>query len=291
MPFTAITGSFHLVGRTAAGNPSGFSPDGDSMQFKPDQPQLLNTLDQVGRPYKLSSIGSTQLRFEGIDALELHYAASHQPRPLADEAREYLTGRLALNPVPYRAPELLRVKPPVERDGTRGYILTRALEANGRPVAFAFAGGSPHADGSDHVFLDAAMLRTSLNYRSVQNGHAYPLFYDTLFADLRGPLATAARNARTARKGLWPSDRTTSGVSVGDQADLERSGVVFPKLFRRLTAFLAKGQGTLPDFPAFLVETREQVLQLGANSSFTHFDTLVEVKRAHCGPSHLALAG
>jgi endonuclease YncB( thermonuclease family) len=277
VPFTVLTGTFHLVGRTAAGNPSGFEPDGDSMQFKPDQPQLLDTLDQVGRPYKLSAIGSTQLRFEGVDALELHYAGSHQPRPLADDARDYLTGRLGLNPVPYRKPELVRVKPPVQKDGTRGYILTRALEANGRAVAFAFAGESPDPDGADDVFLKPAALKKSLNFRSVENGHAYPLFYDTLFADLRDSLATAAQNARTARKGLWASDRSTSGVSVANQGDLERDGVVFPKLFRRLTAFLDKGQGTLADFPAFLAETREQVVELDANSNFTHFDTLVKV--------------
>jgi hypothetical protein len=36
------------------------------------------------------------------------------------------------------------------------------------------------------------LLRRSLNYRSLLNGHAYPLFYDTLFADLRSALTTAA---------------------------------------------------------------------------------------------------
>jgi hypothetical protein len=39
MPFILIHGTFHLVGRTQAGNPSGFEPDGDSIQFKPTNPQ------------------------------------------------------------------------------------------------------------------------------------------------------------------------------------------------------------------------------------------------------------
>ena len=39
MPFIVIQGTFHLVGRTQAGNPSGFEPDGDSIQFKPTNPQ------------------------------------------------------------------------------------------------------------------------------------------------------------------------------------------------------------------------------------------------------------
>ena len=105
MPFVVIKGSFHLVGKSSQGNATGFEPDGDSMQFKPDNATLLDRLDRVGRPYRLSSIGSTQLRFEGIDALELHFEGHHQPRPLADDARDYLTGLLGMNPVPYRPPK------------------------------------------------------------------------------------------------------------------------------------------------------------------------------------------
>ena len=124
MPFTLIEGTFHLVGRTASGNPSGFEPDGDSMQFAPKTPALLDGLDRVGAPVRLTAIGSTQLRFEGIDALELHFDGTHQPRPLADQARDFLTGRLGMNPVPYTPPDLLRVKPPVlaSKDAITGFI-------------------------------------------------------------------------------------------------------------------------------------------------------------------------
>jgi len=276
MPFSVICGSYHLVGQTRSGHPSGFEPDGDSMQFQPDQPTLLDRLDQVGAPYRLTPIGSTQLRFEGVDALELHFEGSHQPRPLADQARDYLTGRLGLNPVPYRPPANLRVKPPVPKDATRGYILSRALEAHGRPVAFAFAGKPPAPDGTE-ILLKPALLRKSLNYRSVRNGHAYPLFYDTLFADLRRTLASATHEARTAQRGLWASDLTGTGVKVRTQVDLERDGVVFPKLYRRLTTFLREGTGPLARFPAWLEKTREQVVDLSADGNFTHFDNLVKV--------------
>ena len=83
MPFVTIKGSFHLCGQSAAGNPTGFQPDGDSMQFKPDQPKLLDRLERTADAYRLTSIGSTQLRFEGIDALELHFEGHHQPRQCA----------------------------------------------------------------------------------------------------------------------------------------------------------------------------------------------------------------
>jgi hypothetical protein len=55
MPFTVIQGSFHLVGRTAAGKDTGFEPDGDSMQFKPDDPNLLDRLQRNGSAYRLTS--------------------------------------------------------------------------------------------------------------------------------------------------------------------------------------------------------------------------------------------
>jgi endonuclease YncB( thermonuclease family) len=228
MPFILIQGKFHLVGRTRAGNPTGFEPDGDSIQFKPASPQLLDRLTQPGRPYRLTSIGSTQLRLEGIDALELHFDSTHQPRPLADQARDFLTGKLKLNPVPYRPPSNLQVNPPVPKDAAPGYILSRALEVNGRPVAFAFGGAPPSPDGSE-VFLRASLLRRSLNYRSLAGGQAYPLFYDTLFADLRAVLAQAATAARQATLGLWQADRSDAGLSVTGQADLEQQGGGLPE--------------------------------------------------------------
>jgi endonuclease YncB( thermonuclease family) len=276
VPFTVIRGTFHLVGRTKAGRETGFEPDGDSMQFRPDDPGLLDRLRKNGSTYRLTSIGSTQLRFEGIDALELHFEGSHQPRPLADTARDFLTGRLGLNPVPYKPPELVSVLPPVERDGTPGFILSRALEAHGRPVAFAFSGDPPEADGTDLV-LKPALLRKSLNFKSIAAGNAYPLFYDTLFVDLRDTFTKAAAAARDKRLGIWSADRSTSGLAISDQGALERDGVLFPKLFRRLTEYLKDHAGNTAGFAPWLADKREQVLDL-TTSNFTHFDNVVEVR-------------
>ena len=113
MTFIVITGTFHLVGQTRTGKPSGFEPDGDSIQFRPDDATLLDRLERVGSAYRLTSIGSTQLRLEGMDALELHFEGSHQPRPLADEAGD-------VRPAPLAAA--------VPHDGTPGHILARSLE-------------------------------------------------------------------------------------------------------------------------------------------------------------------
>src|SRR5438128_5894586 len=95
MSFLLIKGTFHLVDRNAAGKETGFQPDGDSMQFKPDDPGLLGQLTVLAQPVRLTLIGSTQLRFEGIDALDSHFSAPggtpHQPLGLANDARNFLT--------------------------------------------------------------------------------------------------------------------------------------------------------------------------------------------------------
>jgi endonuclease YncB( thermonuclease family) len=246
------------------------------MQFRPDKPRLLDQLDRVDKPYRLTSIGSTQLRFEGIDALELHFEGHHQPRPLADESRDYLTGLLGMNPVEYRAPDHVTVKPPVLHDGTRGYILSRALEAHGRPVSFAFTGEPTAADG-EKLMLKGALLKKSLNYKSVQSGNSYPLFYDTLFASLRATFTEAAQAARAAKQGIWKDDRSTNGLAVANEAQLEERGVIFPKLFRRLSSFFDEGNSGIAAFLPWLAKTEEQVLDL-STGNFTHFDNVLIVK-------------
>jgi hypothetical protein len=125
--------------------------------------------------------------------------------------------------VPYRLPRNLRVKPPVPKDAAAGFILSRALEINGRPIAFAFTSTPPDPDGAE-VFLGSSLLRRSLNYRSLAAGQAYPLFYDTLFADLRGVFTQAAATARQAGAGLWAQDHSQTGLAVTSQAALEQQG-------------------------------------------------------------------
>ena len=98
----------------------------------------------------------------------------------------------------------------------------------GRPVAFAFAGTPPEADGSS-VFLTAARMKDSLNYKSVLEGLAYPTYYKGLFSDLRNELTQAAITARAAKPtsitnrlssmslpntGIPASIRSTSNVSA-----------------------------------------------------------------------------
>ena len=284
MPFTVIKGRFHVLGQSPAGNPTGFEPDGDSIQFAPSNPALLKRLTVLDKPFHLSTIGSTQLRMEGIDALELHFQPEvkgaksvRQPGPLAEDSRDRLTKNLSLDPLTYRAPAGLRVEPPAVHDGAVGWIAARSLDVHGRPVSFLFAGVGPHKDGAT-INLTTPSLKRSANYKQLATGNVYPLFYDTLFAQLRAPLAQASMSARKAKAGLWAVDQSTSGTSGTSDAVLARSGVTFPKLFRRLVEFHASAPGPMSGFLAWLQGKHEQVLDLDTNS-FTHFDNLVAVTR------------
>jgi hypothetical protein len=282
MPFVVIRGTFRLVSQNAQGAPIGLQPDGDSIQFRPDNPTLLDRLTRLQQPYRLNKIGAVQLRFEGLDALELHFAPGvggslHQPRPLADQARDFLTGQAGLNPVPYKPPRKITVDPPVPHDATPGYILSRSLEVHGRPVSFVFAGVPPEPDGDD-VFLTVARLRQSINHKLVANGHAYPLFYDTLFFDLRNELAAVAVQARNAGLGIWPQDVSQTGISPMTFDDLKVMAVIFPKLFRRIAEFFADaGEGSLNGFLAWVAAKGEQVQDLDT-TNFTHLDNIIDVQ-------------
>lgn len=169
-----------------------------------------------------------------------------------------------------------------------GYILSRALEAHGRPVAFAFTGAPAQPDGSS-LTLKPKLLKQSLNFKALATGQAYPLYYDTLFVDLRTAFSKAAVVARKQGAGVWKSDLSTAGLKITDQAALEQNGVVFPKLFRRLTEYLNDHPDDPAGFLAWLADKREQVLDLTTNN-FTHLRQPSQPQR-HQGQTHATARG
>jgi hypothetical protein len=64
---------------------------------------------------------------------------------------------------------------------------------------------------------------------------------------------------------------------VRSQTDLEQNGVIFPKVFRRLTEYLRRPGGELSEFLPWLELTGEQVLEL-PTTNFTHFEDVLEVQ-------------
>jgi len=189
----------------------GSRPDGDSLWFKPDHPARLRNI--AGRDADLNGGGFAQLRFEGIDALELHYPGSHhQHAGAAVAARDFLLreagfGNIAYAPNDDIATSVRDAVPP----SLRGHILIRTIDPYGRPVAFVYVGDPPEADASD-VFLRIPRLARSLNAKLMDRGHVYPAYYTArdnmggLPADLRDHLTALAVAAWNADRGLWPVD-------------------------------------------------------------------------------------
>lgn len=231
MPFFLIKGRF----KPAVGN-----PDGDSVRFLASTPALWKKLD--GKPVRFGESTKTrdtaQLRLEGIDAIE-----KKAIQPLATEAKANL-----LKLIGYSS-----VKPEPE-----GYVLARMTDdKSGRPVSFAFAGTTSLLDGSE-IRLTPAILRSSVNYKQMRDGYAYPLYYNTLFADLRNEFNKALNTARKSSRGYWPKDATQHGVLVKGKDGLATIRPIWPKLWRRLEEYLRTNR-SLSGFVSWLGQKNERI--------------------------------
>jgi len=223
----------------------GSRPDGDSVWFKPDNAKLLT--DIAGRSADFNSGGFAQLRFEGIDALELHYPGrDHQLEGPSVAARDFLLKKLGFQEVSYAESEDIDTSvSDVKPIALRASVMTRTIDPFGRPVSFVFSGNAPEKSGAD-VFLDVPRLNQSLNAALIKEGHAYPAFYSArnangervggLPGDLRARFTDLAIAAFDKGKGLWPHDRTTAGATVRKAQDLFQLAI-WPKLYRRLAKF------------------------------------------------------
>jgi hypothetical protein len=181
---------------------------------------------------------TVQIRFEGIDAIE-----KGAIQPLSTEAKNSMLSLIHYDENTNREPE--------------GYILSRMTDTHGRPISFIFSGATDIVDGSD-VFLDQSMLRNSVNYKQMKAGFAYPLYYNTLFQNLREGLNEALRSAKSSSNGYWLTDATRTGVTVNDCASLSTIKPIWPKLWRRLEEYL-RTHNNLDDFIVWLEEKGERV--------------------------------
>ncbi|WP_286004609.1 thermonuclease family protein [Geitlerinema calcuttense] len=270
MPMHLIQGSYRIL-KT--------SPDGDSIRFYPDNPELWKKLGRV----RANRLGGAQLRLDGIDALETHYqprigtiGKQQQPGKYAQAACSELLSFLGFETVERDRNDTIAIAEPEQ---VPGYILTRYADAYGRGVAFVFKGHFDAADGSE-VYCDASLLQQSANYHLLATGLAYPTFYSKLFPDLRQEMTQATKQARSQACGLWSADCTQTGFIVADLESLTEEWVILPKLFRRLLDYLAINEGSydLGGFSQYLETRRDRILIL-SQGHLTGFDYVVEVEQ------------
>lgn len=268
MALTMIKGRFRVLGA---------SPDGDSVRFYADDPTIYT---RANIKVRLNGTGGAQLRLDGIDALETHYAGWHQQTELGGGAATGLLDYLGIREVTRNKRGVVTSAAPEE---VRGHIMTRFADKYGRAVAFAFVGEAPEReDDGDLVFLDADRMRTSGNYAMLESGLAYPTFYSLLYVDLRKSMADAANKARAESRGVWLKDVTTEGFEVTSREQLSEL-VILPKLFRRLVDYVdldETGGASLDGFAHYL-DTRNDRLFTVPDGQSTELSTLVTVDGQH----------
>ncbi len=243
--FLLIRGAFVVIGK---------SPDGDSVRFVPDNAALLKQLKNNSR-IRISRDGSVQLRFEAIDAPELHFGSSEQP--LGIKARDVLLKLLGFTRVAFTPNQTATSSTP---ERVRGAILSQAAEGNGRPISYVLleANAGTGRDGS-RVKLDDALLRKTMNDAMLRNGLAYYTVYSSTPLAQREYFKSVALEARNKKLGVWAVDKTPA-FNLETQSDVDVNGqLILPKLFRRATSYLqdvSKGKfsGTLK---AWLIASRD----------------------------------
>ncbi len=243
--FLLIRGAFVVIGK---------SPDGDSVRFVPDNADLLKELKNSYR-IRVSRDGSVQLRFEAIDAPELHFGSSEQP--LGVEARDVLLKLMGFTRVAFTPNQTATAATP---ERVRGAILSQAAEGNGRPISYVLleGGAGSQTDGS-RVKLDNALLRKTMNDAMLRNGLAYYTVYSSTPLAQREYFKAVALEARNKKLGVWAVDKTAA-FTLETQSDVDVSGqLILPKLFRRATSYLqdvAKGKFS-GNLKAWLIASRD----------------------------------
>jgi hypothetical protein len=230
----------------------GKSPDGDSVRFIANDPDSYSYLHRSER-INLSADNSVQLRFQAIDAPELHYGKYEQPQ--GKEARDELLKVMGFKKIQYSGNKVVSTAKP---DSVAGAILSSAVERNGRPVSYALLEKDvPDGEDGESIKLDADLLRKTLNYKLLEQGLAYLNLYSSIPLVHRLVLQEVTRQALSEKAGIWQVDRTgnftldeLTSVTVPD------GQLIYPKLFRRCIDYLrAENKGFRGNLKQWLLWT------------------------------------
>jgi endonuclease YncB( thermonuclease family) len=213
-------------------------PDGDSVRFIADDLDLYQELQRHYR-IKPSRDRSVQLRFEGIDAPEVHYGRYAQP--LGDEARDFLLKKMGFRKIKFQGDRVQSADP----DTIVGVILTQAADVNGRPISYVLLEEDANRlENGDWTRVNSELLRQTLNFEMMAQGRAYYTVYTSTPQSHRQVLREAALAAREQDLGVWAAD-TTSIFRLEDfDSIIPPDGqLILPKLFRRCIDYLKAVDG------------------------------------------------
>src|SRR5262249_1586018 len=149
-------------------------------------------------------------------------------------------------------PDLPNVVQSVDRNPLPGYVIANGIESNGRLLGLLYTGVLNQPDGSK-VFVDNALLDQSVNAKLVDAGLVIVEPHDTMPMSLVRHLRTKIAAARAAGSGLWPSESPTteSSAHIANLGNAEALSM-WPKLFRRLSAYFREGHAGLGQFETWI---------------------------------------
>ena len=322
MDYILIKGSFHVVG---------YSPDGDSLMFKADNPTLWEKIidDDTEKRFreKLAStkdLGAVQLRLQGLDAPETHFKPSEgappaliaskpvgefkQPGDLGKQATAGFLQFLGVKNTVWKAvfDGSYLSKATITQnnqdvivtqrlaDTIPGYIVTRDIELNGRPVSWVFKGAAPFEDGtaiSQDTLTELAVQ--SANYYLLQQGLVYPYFFMTLQAKLRNKLSAAVTQAQATAmsatgNNLWRSDKSIPGLALADIKTITEQSVpqasaalIYPYLFRKVLKYWYQNTpdvaNTAVNVTGLCVKANPNIFVV-SEADFVKLDEILELK-------------
>lgn len=250
--YTLITGDFYIRYPDLPRN--GPEPDGDTINFLPDNDDLVRSLPRFSnRGPDRRHLGTYGTRFEGIDTLETHFENQHQDLTFARAARDHMLDKMGFGAVKFWE-DLPNKIESAEHHPVRGYLLANGVESNGRLLALVYP-GEPDlaaADG-DPVFVDVERLDRSVNVSLVRAGLAYAELYATMPLELIEHLRGVIKEVRANTTGMWPQEAVTTERRVQLTGLTELSQLVmFPKLYRRLVKYFKDGHVDLAAFDVWV---------------------------------------
>jgi hypothetical protein len=254
--YTLILGDFYIRYPDLPRN--GPEPDGDTVNFLPDDDDLVVGLPRFGavRPDR-RHLGTYGTRFESIDTLETHFDGQHQDLKFAVAARDHMLQTIGFGQVTFWADRPNKVET-AEHHPVRGFLLANGVESNGRILALVYTGEPtlPGLDGvgdGDRAFVDGPLLDSSVNAELVRAGLAYAELYSTMPLDLINRMRELIATARADGAGLWPDEDLTLTTRVDPHSVADLSTLVmFPKLYRRLVTYFKAGHSDLTSFDTWL---------------------------------------
>ncbi len=218
MKFTLIKGHYYVVG---------YSPDGDSIKFKADNPQLWNTFETENRAKLEENLaednGIIMLRLQGIDAFETHYSPE---TPMSPKDLKAVTSKSLKKPEPggHKQPKRIAI------EATNVFLRYLGVES----ATWKTWGKNP--------WVNKIILKRDSGIVEIKDKYAdaIPGYIITNDVEKNGrPIAWAFVGTPDVEDGMiLTTDQFQKGVEASANYFLLKQGVVYPYFFMTLPAKL-----------------------------------------------------